>query len=103
VNKLTISTVLIKKGKFSDLNFFGKFSSLHMGRENVDWVHLAQDTDHWLAVVNAVMNFWNKRREFLDHLTACHLLKRDLLHRVSLPTVEYFDFSAAQFLACQRG
>jgi hypothetical protein len=28
VNKLTISTVLIKKVKFSDLNFSGKFSSL---------------------------------------------------------------------------
>jgi hypothetical protein len=28
VNKLTISTVLIKKGKFSYLIFSGKFSSL---------------------------------------------------------------------------
>jgi hypothetical protein len=25
-------------------------------REVVDWIHLAQDTDRWRAVVNTVMN-----------------------------------------------
>jgi hypothetical protein len=27
------------------------------GWEGVDWIHLAQDTDQWQAVVNTVMNF----------------------------------------------
>jgi hypothetical protein len=26
--------------------------------EDVDWIHLAQDGDRWLAVVNTVMNIW---------------------------------------------
>jgi hypothetical protein len=24
----------------------------------VDWIHLAQDRDQWLALVNMVMSFW---------------------------------------------
>jgi hypothetical protein len=27
-------------------------------REVVDWRHLDQDTDHWWALVNTVMNLW---------------------------------------------
>jgi hypothetical protein len=27
-----------------------------MGWEGVDWIHLAQDRDQWLALVNTVMN-----------------------------------------------
>jgi hypothetical protein len=27
------------------------------GREGMDWIHLAQDSDHWRALVNKVMNF----------------------------------------------
>jgi hypothetical protein len=27
-----------------------------VGGEGVEWIHLAQDRDRWLAVVNAVMN-----------------------------------------------
>jgi hypothetical protein len=27
-----------------------------IGCEGVDWIHLAQDRDHWRAVVNTVMN-----------------------------------------------
>jgi hypothetical protein len=26
--------------------------------EDVGWIHLAQDRDQWLAVVNTVMNLW---------------------------------------------
>jgi hypothetical protein len=28
-----------------------------IGWEIVDWIHLAQDGDQWLALVNTVMNF----------------------------------------------
>jgi hypothetical protein len=27
-----------------------------IGWEDVDWIHLAQDTDQWWVVVNTVMN-----------------------------------------------
>jgi hypothetical protein len=27
-----------------------------VGREGVDWIHLAQDRDQWQAIVNTVMN-----------------------------------------------
>jgi hypothetical protein len=41
-----------------------------VGREGMDWIDLAQDTDRWLALVNAVMNLQGsiKCREFLDYL-----------------------------------
>jgi hypothetical protein len=29
-----------------------------LGWEGVDWMHLAQDRDQWLTVVNMVMNLW---------------------------------------------
>jgi hypothetical protein len=28
------------------------------GGGGVEWIHLAQDGDHWQALVNAVMNLW---------------------------------------------
>jgi hypothetical protein len=28
-----------------------------IGWEGVDWIHLAQDTDQWRALVNTAMNF----------------------------------------------
>jgi hypothetical protein len=34
-----------------------------LGRENVDWIHLSQDRDHWQTPVNTVMKLWfHKRR-----------------------------------------
>jgi len=29
-----------------------------IGWEVVDWMHVAQDKDHWWAVLNMVMNLW---------------------------------------------
>jgi len=34
-----------------------KMDFWEMGWEDVDWIHMAQDKDQWLAVVNTVMNF----------------------------------------------
>jgi hypothetical protein len=28
-----------------------------VGRGGIDWIHLAQDRNHWRALVNTVMNF----------------------------------------------
>jgi len=37
-----------------------RWEDIRMGRreitEGVDWIHLAEDRDQWLAVVNTVMN-----------------------------------------------
>jgi hypothetical protein len=27
-----------------------------IGWDDIDWIHLTQDKDHWLALVNTVMN-----------------------------------------------
>jgi hypothetical protein len=52
----------------------------------VDWIHLAQDRIQWWALVKAVMNNLGstKGREFLDQLNEFQLIKKDLLHGVSL-------------------
>jgi hypothetical protein len=43
-----------------------------MGLEGVDWIHLAQDTDLWWALVNALMNIrvprWSSKLWRLVHL-----------------------------------
>jgi hypothetical protein len=44
------------------------------GREGVDWMHLAQDSDQWRAVVNMCPI---KGGEFLDQLSDYQLLKKD--------------------------
>jgi hypothetical protein len=28
------------------------------GEGHVEWIHLAQDSDQWTALINAVMNLW---------------------------------------------
>jgi hypothetical protein len=33
-----------------------KMDLREMGWQGVEWIHLAQDRDHWWALVNAVMN-----------------------------------------------
>jgi hypothetical protein len=34
-----------------------------IGREDVDWIHLAQDRNQWRAVVNTVMNLLVPQRQ----------------------------------------
>jgi hypothetical protein len=34
-----------------------KMDLREVGREDIDWIDLAQDWDRWLAVMNTVMNF----------------------------------------------
>jgi hypothetical protein len=34
-----------------------------IGKEGVDWINVAQDRNHWLAIVNTVMN--------LDYVRGC--------------------------------
>lgn len=38
-----------------------------IGRDDVDWINLAQDRDNWQAVLNTVMNLYSlKCGEFVD-------------------------------------
>jgi hypothetical protein len=34
----------------------GKMNLRDVGREGVDWTHLAEDKDQWWTLVNAVIN-----------------------------------------------
>lgn len=40
--------------------------------EGGNWIHLAQDQDQWLGVMNTVMNLWVP----LEHLSGCSLHKK---------------------------
>jgi hypothetical protein len=53
--------------------------------EGVDWIHLVLDRDHWLTLVNTVMNVQvlYKGKQFLDNFFPT----RTLLHGVSYGTV----------------
>jgi hypothetical protein len=50
------------KGRYhsEDLDVDGKIKITmdlrEIGREGVDWMHLAENSDHWRALVNTVMN-----------------------------------------------
>ena len=35
-----------------------KINLQEVGGVGMDWIELAQDTDRWRALVNAVMSFW---------------------------------------------
>jgi hypothetical protein len=35
-----------------------KMDLREIGLGGVEWIHMAQDRDHWWAVVNEVMNLW---------------------------------------------
>jgi hypothetical protein len=28
------------------------------GWDGMDWIHVAEDRDHWRVIVNMVINFW---------------------------------------------
>jgi hypothetical protein len=49
--------------------------------EGVDWIHLDQDRDQWLALVNTVMNIWvpQKLGYLLAVLVTVSLSRRTLL------------------------
>jgi hypothetical protein len=39
----------------------------------VDWIHLAEDTGRWRAVVSAVMNKWDVGFPRTEYEDGCHL------------------------------
>jgi hypothetical protein len=45
----------------------------------VNWIHLVQDRDNWLALVDAVMNNLGSitRGDFLEWLTNCSFVKNN--------------------------
>jgi hypothetical protein len=51
----------------------------------VDWIQVAQDTDQWWALVNAIMKlgFHNRRKYFLTSYVIISSSRRTLLHGVS--------------------
>jgi hypothetical protein len=38
-------------------SYFMEMDPREIGWEGVDWMHMVQDRDQWLACVNMVMNF----------------------------------------------
>jgi hypothetical protein len=45
--------------------------------DDVDWIYLAQERDHWRVHVKMVLNLWvlTKGWEFRDYLSECQLPK----------------------------
>lgn len=50
------------------------------GLEAVDWIHLPEDVEQWLAVVNAVVNLWVSWKEDIPWLVAISFSKRTPSH-----------------------
>jgi hypothetical protein len=50
----------------------------------VDWIHLSQDTDQWLVLVNTIMNLRIPYRasNFLTNSVAVRFSRMTLLHGV---------------------
>jgi hypothetical protein len=42
-----------------------------VGRDGVDWMHMAQDRDQWMALVNTVM----RDPPVMDHVATRNLIK----------------------------
>jgi hypothetical protein len=46
----------------------------------VEWIHLAQDRDHWQALVNAVMNLWVLAPQSLSSLVSYDIINMYLYY-----------------------
>jgi hypothetical protein len=58
-----------------------------IGREGVDWIHVAQDRGQWRACVKTIMNLQIPERagNFLTSRVTINVSRRTLLHGVSSP------------------
>jgi len=69
------------RDRSEDLDVDGNNIRMDPGEDVVDWVHLAQDSDQWRAVVNTVMNIFivSTLTCFIRHIAGfCHGVTRNL-------------------------
>jgi len=45
--------------------------------EDMDWIHLSQDRDQWLALVNTVINHWVHKRGGISRVTESLLASQE--------------------------